>query len=383
MKKSTRVSLLVFTLVAAVFAFGALWYTRPGAPSYVIDEAKERQGIPLLEVQKTATQQPPVDIDYDEIVEKIMPEIKKSILEDNDIQTSLSNSLDQKVANVVDDYFNKTMMPVIDSNIDNKFGTFDDALSATNSEVANLNDKVKQLDATLKDNYDSLETKINSAISSNKVYFENLISENRKYFESKITVTSQPSNEKVDIGEYIPQIVDSIIPEVTEKVYQAIEADKSNIVSSAVQSATDGSLTEQDAIRLYETYRDQIIADLVPIILDQIEGSYSVNQATMDNSPKVDDIDALVQPKAPETPVIVAPTVQSEPVVQSAPVVDQSEPVVQDTQASTEVAKEEIKIPSFNTSEPVKVITPEEYDAQRQSLRDDAINSVLNKLNTK
>ena len=51
MKRSTHISILVFTICAAILAFGALWYTRPSAPSYIIEEAKQRQEVPLLEVK--------------------------------------------------------------------------------------------------------------------------------------------------------------------------------------------------------------------------------------------------------------------------------------------------------------------------------------------
>ncbi|MCK9192233.1 MAG: hypothetical protein M0P10_11915, partial [Sphaerochaetaceae bacterium] len=100
MKKSTRVSLLVFTIVAAIAAFGVLWYTRPGAPTYVLDEAKARQDVPLLEVQGPALQQPPVEIDLD--YDTITAKVKQNLVEDDGFSTVMAQSVSSSASDLVD-----------------------------------------------------------------------------------------------------------------------------------------------------------------------------------------------------------------------------------------------------------------------------------------
>ncbi|MBK5201581.1 MAG: hypothetical protein JJE21_08640, partial [Spirochaetaceae bacterium] len=100
MKKTTRVSLLVFTLVAAILAFGVLWYTRPGAPSYVLQEAKARQGIPLLEVTTTAKQTPPIEINLD--YNTITAKVKENLVGDAGFSSVMAKSVSSSASLLVE-----------------------------------------------------------------------------------------------------------------------------------------------------------------------------------------------------------------------------------------------------------------------------------------
>ncbi|MGD1818883.1 MAG: hypothetical protein ACPKOI_03250 [Pleomorphochaeta sp.] len=415
MKKSTRISLLVFTICAAIFAFGALWYTRPSTPSYIIEEAKQRQGVPLLEVEDPATRLPPPEINYDVLAEKVSPQIKTSLMNDESFVSSIVASNKNEIATAVQNYTDEKLVPTLEDKISSLIKDLSDSLTA----------RLKADLTTMVD--DKIQTNLNN----------------------------------IDINTYLPQLVDALTPIVVNDIYSEIEANKEDFVQTVtVQSP---QLTDTTAEQLYNDYRTQIINDLVPIILDNIEATIVANnvdsslsstsqpavEATVapfsrtmespvvddepvptviensdtfeDTSSNVEPVATIEEPAAPvEEPVApveepaVTNIVDTTPTAPKAPevkalvatpttTVDTTEtPIVEDTttksdtesinvvaqvpeqetivdSTSSDATDSEISIPNFDSSQ-TQVLTAEDYAKLRDAIREQAIQDALNKL---
>ncbi|MGD1815623.1 MAG: hypothetical protein ACPKNR_01190 [Pleomorphochaeta sp.] len=401
MKKSTRISLLVFTICAAIFAFGALWYTRPSTPSYIIEEAKQRQGVPLLEVEDPATRLPPPEINYDVLAEKVSPQIKTSLMNDESFVSSIVASNKNEIATAVQDYTDEKLVPTLEDKISSLVKDLSDSLTA----------RLKADLTTMVD--DKIQTNLNN----------------------------------IDINTYLPQLVDALTPIVVNDIYSEIEANKEDFVQTVtVQSP---QLTETTAEQLYNDYRTQIINDLVPIILDNIEATIVANnvdsslastsqpavEATVaplsrtmvspvvdepvptvvETSDTVEDTSSTVEPVAPvEEPAVTnivdtttttpkAPEIKALVATPVTTTVDTTEtPIVEDTttksdtesinvvaqvpeqetivdSTSSDSTDNEISIPNFDSSQ-TQVLTAEDYAKLRDAIREQAIQDALNKL---
>ncbi len=399
MKKSTRISLLVFTICAAIFAFGALWYTRPSTPSYIIEEAKQRQGVPLLEVEDPATRLPPPEINYDVLAEKVSPQIKTSLMNDESFVSSIVALNKNEIATAVQEYTDEKLVPTLEDKISSLVKDLSDSLTA----------RLKADLTTMVD--DKIQTNLNN----------------------------------IDINTYLPQLVDSLTPIVVNDIYSEIEANKEDFVQTVtVQSP---QLTETTAEQLYNDYRTQIINDLVPIILDNIEATIVANnvdssiantsqpavEATVAPfsktmvSPVVDEpvptvvetSDAVentsltepvatvedpiatvaeptpITPEAPEvkalvaTPVTASTDTPDETVAEDTTAksdtesinvvaqVPEQETIVDST--TSDATDSEISIPNFDSSQ-TQVLTAEDYARLRDAIREQAIQDALNKL---
>ncbi len=298
MKKSTRISLLVFTICAAIFAFGALWYTRPSTPSYIIEEAKQRQGVPLLEVEDPATRLPPPEINYDVLAEKVSPQIKTSLMNDESFVSSIVASNKNEIATAVQNYTDEKLVPTLEDKISSLIKDLSDSLTA----------RLKADLTTMVD--DKIQTNLNN----------------------------------IDINTYLPQLVDALTPIVVNDIYSEIEANKEDFVQTVtVQSP---QLTDTTAEQLYNDYRTQIINDLVPIILDNIEATIVANN--VDSSLSSTSQPAVEATVAPFSRTMESPVVDDEPV----PTVIENSDTFEDTSSNVEPVAT-IEEPAATIEEPV------------------------------
>ncbi len=384
MKRSTRISFLVFTICAAILAFGALWYTRPGSPSYIIDEAKQRQEVPLLEVQTPATRLAPPEINYDKLASAVSPKIKETLVNDKAFINLIVDANKSVIRESVQEYTTSTLVPAMEKKISSLVSDLSTSLRATLDE-----DLTTQVDNKYQDTLDS-----------------------------------------IDINSYLPQLVDSLTPVVVEQVYAQIEANKDQFIQKVEVSSP--SVTSDVAEKLYLEYRDQIITDLVPIILDNVESSINLDSLSKQvastpvvskvEEPKIEEpvVEAPPVPTIKETtpveaalPTVVEPSVNEDvaatavmnsatkdigtaeqtPVVENNDKVDLNDnsisativaqvPQVEPVEASKAPISEtaSIAIPSFSSKQ-VQTLTAEEYEERRDQIRQDAIADALKKLN--
>lgn len=365
MKRSTRISLLVFTICAAIFAFGALWYTRPNSPSYIIEEARQRQQVPLLEVKEPATRMEPIDIDYDKLAAAVSPKVKDSLKNDSDFINEFADDINLTISNLIKDYTTSTLVPSINS----KITTLVDQLSTSlyNDLSSNLTEDMTQLS-------EDLSTQLS----------EDLQSDLTKMVDDKIQMTL----DSIDINTYLPQLVDALTPVVVGQVYDMVEANKDDFIQVS-QEISSSQFTENDAKALYIEYRTQIINDIVPIILDEVE---SVLQANIQTYLDSQDGEVTLETAETTTKTLTDTTTQDSTLTSDseketttvdevsavvvAQVSDSSDTTSNDTTVSSD---DEIAIPTFYPTQ-TKTLTAEEYQAQRTEIRNEAIADALSKL---
>ncbi|MGH4037851.1 MAG: hypothetical protein ACRQFF_08410 [Sphaerochaeta sp.] len=400
MKKSTRVSLLVFTIVAAIAAFGVLWYTRPGAPTYVLDEAKARQNVPLLEVQEPAIQQPPVEIDLD--YDTITAKVKQNLVEDDGFSTVMAQSVSSSASNLVDkkiDSFRDEIDTKLDDQNAKLYAKIEEELAANTAKL------MKLIEDT--DMYQTQIDTINDKISS--------MSYNLEAYAADV---NDPSNYSVDITDYIPQIVDSILPQVTTNVLDVVADNKEAIFSDIYSMSENKDLSAEDAQLIYETYRDNLVKDITPQVLDSIEKEVNANISTQIESAKNDAI-AEFSKQSTVTTEATAEMAEAAVATKPAPVknfevtkqVDSTGNVIvpsKPTFAGNAVSEKTVrtntiriiatsdgsgiqdsskdrtsvvKMPSFSSTPTVTVMDPAVYNEMRSDIRQNAINDILDMIN--
>lgn len=347
----------------------------PGSPSYVIDEAKARQGVPLLEVQEPAIQSPPIDINLD--YNTITAKVKESLVKDNGFSTVMAKSVSNSASDLVD----------------NKLNTFrteiDTKLSAQSRELLNkLDAKIESNNVELKKLFMS-DTTYQSQIDSINNKIINMNSNLEKYAAR----VKDPSNYSVDITDYIPQIVDAILPQVVEKVLLTVDDNKSILFSDIYAEVGNDELTDEQFEAVYNNYRSSIVIDITNEILDDIEAKVSneideklLAQAalTKTTTPPVEET------VAPEEETVTPVEDKTEPVEEVSATTDDSSNYIKSNtisivavsdgsniQKSNKDLTKKVEVPEFAKTPSVTVLDPAEYDSQRAVIREKAINDIL------
>ena len=179
--------------------------------------------------------------------------------------------------------------------------------------------------------------------------------------------------------------VDQQIPTIVEAVVGRIEANR-DLYLEAFRAAFGSVVREDEVVDLYIAYRNDLVQDLVPVILDDIEaqlkGEVPPSRKVVEESvPPM----AVVEVEAvPTVPVVATPPVPSAPSAQvkQTTVAPKETPVAPEEAA---VAPEETAVvvaPAVPEVPSVGKITTEsmgeaEYEAERQKLRTEAIDAVL------
>lgn len=200
-------------------------------------------------------------------------------------------------------------------------------------------------------------------------------------------------------------MVDALLPALTEQTIAAIEANKDAYVAYLTQVLPKG-LGEEELIELYTAYRQQIVQDLVPTLLDDLEETVrtridayvaqmplvrvpaapSTPKPSVKVVPQVESVPEVVQqPVAAPAPAIAKPVVSpAEPVVaEPEPVVVEvvePEPVPVEPEPVIKEGQEVITLPDFEEEQQVVFLDPDEYEAQRQEIRKQAIDEVLRRI---
>jgi len=375
MKKSVRLNVLVITIVVTLFAGTGLWYLRPSVPNEILEQARQRQSIPLMEVPPPA-RQPAVEevADTKALVSELLPEL----------QMQLTPALTETIRSAL--LADETLLSDLAKQLEPLL-------------VANLSPKLEE---TLAWGTETAEVRLSAMLE--KRLEEQTLGLQREGLslasEVETRLLDAISKAKSEVAAYVPQVVDALLPSLTEQTVAAIEANKDAYVAYLVQQLPQG-LDEQQAIDMYLAYRQQIVQDLVPTLLDGLE-----DEARKSVDAYVAQMPLVRVPAAPSVPktsvkvssqvepvqetVVVPPPVVAEPVVAPVPVVEpvvaEPEPVVVQTVVEPEPAvvlkegQEVITLPDFEEEQGVVFLDPAEYEAQRQEIRKQAIDEVLKRI---
>ena len=315
MKRSTRISLLVFTICTAIIAFGALWYTRPSTPSYIIEEAKQRQNVPLLEVDQPATRLPAPVIDYDLIVEKVTPQIKTAILRDQDFMDALVVANKENIQKAVQEYTDANLIPILEEKITSIVIDLSDALtdSIKSSLIASIDETINDrfdnlkiptqtseietskvdidIDAELAEINSDIDQRFNSLSSDINIKFNKLDDD----FESKINSLIDSLDEKVarvntDLDSRVSDIEDSVdskILSVNENVELRLNALFENLYEEAEIAFSSIEV---------KSYLPEIIDSITPVVVEEVNNEITSHkedfvQIVKAESPEISDED--------------------------------------------------------------------------------------------
>lgn len=412
MNKAVRINVLVITIVVTLFVFAGLWFMRPGVPNEILEQARQRQSVPLMEVQPPVKKPSVQDVSNTlALAKELLPTLKQEL--EGPLAQSIRSQLlaDQALAFEL----SKSVQPLLAEALQSQLGNLRQEMEQ--SMLSNLQALRENLQADAVANGNQIQSVMSEAIASNKAELLSLL----------------------------PQLVDAKIPQVVEQVVVQLEANKESYLASLRESIAP-ALEESDLIALYDTYRNQIVLDLVPALLDEMETTVreevnayvaSMPLVRVPAAPTVKRPSIQVQAQsetAPVAPVVeIAPEVVTSPSeMETAPIILQEEPaepiaepvpvpsapsvapaVVQPAEpipsapvpalvlvqpaapsipktVQTTVTVEAppvpkqgqpiITVPVFEEKEKVVFLAPEEYERQRQEIRNKAIEDVLKRI---
>jgi flagellar basal body-associated protein FliL len=383
MKKSVRINVLVITVVVTLFAGTGLWYLRPSVPNEVLEQARQRQSIPLMEVT---------------------PPVKKPSVEEvsntKALVSQLLPELEMKLAPTLTESIRSSLLA--DENLVAELAKQIEPLLASSLSPA--------LEAALASGTEAAENRLTAMLDRRLAEYTSSVEREGMKLASEVEarLAGQIAQAKIEVEAYVPQVVDALLPALTEQTIAAIEANKDAYVAYLTQVLPKG-LGEAELIELYTAYRQQIVQDLVPTLLDGLEA-----EARKSVDAYVAQMPLVRVPASPSTPkpsVKVVPQVESvpevvqQPVVAPAPavvkpVVSPAEPVVAEPEpVVVEIVEPEpapvgivepkpvikegqkiITLPDFEEEQQVIFLDPAEYEAQRQEIRKQAIDEVLRRI---
>lgn len=384
MRKSVLINLLVITIVVTTFVFVGMWYLRPGVPNEILQQAKERQLQPLMEVTPPVKKPTVQEVSQTETLarellprlqEQLEPVLKESISAQILKDTTLLNSLAGQLEELV--------LPALSETLSADQEAYQEVLRSE------LEGYVEKNLAELRAEASVLESDIKNSVATQ---LENMRAELTR-----------------EVDSYVPQLVDRMIPQVVSQVVSQLEANKETYIAELQANLPSPGVSEEEAIALYDNYRSDIVMDLVPSLLDSMEEpvrkavqDYLVEMKFIPPVPRIPTTKISIQVDEPVVVEEVAPVVAPDPqalvvkAVEQAPasmVVEEVAPVLAPApqapvvkaveQVSAPLRKEgaePILVPTFEEKETVVFMEPEVYESQRQDIRTKAIQDVLDRI---
>lgn len=384
MRKSVLINLLVITIVVTTFVFVGMWYLRPGVPNEILQQAKERQLQPLMEVTPPVKKPTVQEVSQTETLarellprlqEQLEPVLKESISAQILKDTTLLNSLAGQLEELV--------LPALSETLSADQEAYQEVLRSE------LEGYVEKNLAELRAEASVLESDIKNSVATQ---LENMRAELTR-----------------EVDYYVPQLVDRMIPQVVSQVVSQLEANKETYIAELQANLPSPGVSEEEAIALYDNYRSDIVMDLVPSLLDSMEEpvrkavqDYLVEMKFIPPVPRIPTTKISIQVDEPVVVEEVAPVVAPDPqalvvkAVEQAPasmVVEEVAPVLAPApqapvvkaveQVSAPLRKEgaePILVPTFEEKETVVFMEPEVYESQRQDIRTKAIQDVLDRI---
>ncbi len=372
MKKSVRINLLVITLVVTLFVCAGMWYTRPGVPSDLLDQAKSRQLKPLLEIAEPIrltevpeTEPQTATVDTDALAQKMLPgildSVKQGLLNDQQLLQDLSTRLEP--------FFSSRL----EATLADKLPQMSQAIDTTNL-----------LDAMKKD-FDQKVAQLRSDTESMQTSWGTQLEDRLAQYKSELTTSLEA---------YVPQLVDRMIPQVVQEVLSDIDANKDAYLAylaDGLKPYFPEGIQESQITDLYNTYRKNLLADLVPQLLSSLE-----EPMTAMVKDYVEELTAVPVPSKPKlkNPTISvfveeSPAVESEttvPATEETTTVDLTDKALETSSTSTTTETEVksgqpvVTVPVFDETSTEVFLDPAVYEEQRQDLRTQAIQSILDRI---
>lgn len=383
MKKSVLINLLVITIVVTTFVFVGMWYLRPGVPNEILQQAKDRQLQPLMEVT---------------------PPVRKPTVEEVSEAETLARELLPRLQ--------EQLEPVLKDSIAAQLLEDETLLNSLAGQLEEM--VLPSLSETLRSDQEAYQGVLQSELEA---YVEKNLAELRAQavdlqtaIEGSVTAQLEAMREDLtkEVDEYVPQLVDRMIPQVVAQIVSQLEANKETYIAELQASLPSPGLSEEEAVALYDRYRSDMVMDLAPTLLDSMEEpvrkavqDYLVEMKFIPPVPKiptpkisiqVDEpvvVEEVLPATEPETVEEAIPVVEPEVVKEATPVAEPeaveaitpvTEPEVTEPATPLKAGEEPILVPTFEEKEEVVFMEPEVYESQRQDIRTKAIQDVLDRI---
>lgn len=322
MKETGRIRLLVFSVVLTVAVFALLWMTRPAADNEMIEIAKSRQLQPLMEIDAPARLSKTVEDEREQTATDLYPYLSEKIVQDKAVTDAL-------VAHVGEE---------LDARLK----------SYTETEMPNALASFKT----------SLQSQLDAATIVQKNATDQQMASLRRELQQKIDTE-------------LPKAVDGMIPSLVTAMMKEFTDHQDEYLPKLAQMLEPyQSLNEQELETLYAKYRDAIIADLVPRILD--EGEAEARKR----------IDAYLAKRLPATAANTSASAAEVPATQAVTeatgTTEEEKTSVEQTQSAEQSNATVITAPQITESETPSSLSTEDYMTEREKIRQEAIRQVLN-----
>lgn len=391
MKKSVRINLLVITMVLAIFVFAGIWYLRPSVPNELIEQARQRQLQPLLEID-APIRKPVVEsvtqplVDRKALAEELLPTLTEQV--SRSLEAPLYEKMKAQFAS--DEAFISQLKKVL-------------SLDGQPLVQQTVTPSVPQgLQSDFNDQLELFRQEVLATIGTEQASF---FSQMEGMFDSRLDSFS--TDFTAEMQAYVPQLVDRMIPTLVEKLVAELALNKEKYLpylAQEMQAYYPQGISEAELLVLYNSYRDQIVTDLVPAILAALEEPARAEVAQMVKSLAIPATVAPVAPAVVKSAVVVQETV---PAAVVAPVVPADKPVVVETKVipvepvatpvktvapaptmlptktvvvRPEPPKPAITLPTFAMDEPEVFVDPAVYEQKRTEIRTKAIEEVLKRI---
>lgn len=410
MNKAVRINVLVITIVVTLFVFAGLWFTRPGVPNEILQQARQRQSVPLMEVQPPVKKPVAQEVSNTEALAKeLLPQLKREL--EGPLAASIRSQLlvDQGLVNQLSLSVESMLTAKLQTQLEEALATFRMEMQvSTLSDLQDLNDRL-QAEAVA----------YGSQLQAEAALYKSQLQAEAVAYGSQVqsAVSQELADTKAELVNLVPQLVDAKIPQVVMQVVAQLEANKDSYIA-IMREALGPSLQESDLLALYDSYRDQIVLDLVPAMLDGIEQTVKTQVDSYISTMPLVRVPAAPKVSAPAVNVAAQPVVVQEPVkIVAEPVIVPAEPVVIQPAVAPVIVPVEpvvvqpaaapvaplvpktvqptvtveappvpkqgqpiITVPVFEEKETVVFLDPEVYELKRQEIRTKAIEDVLKRI---
>ena len=382
MKKAVLINLLVITSVVAIFVFTGMWYMRPGVPSEVLEMARQRQSQPLLEISE------PIKLPAKEEVAAVQDVVDQAALAEQMLPTlrdQLSVSLEDQLYERLKGRF------TVDQEL---LSQLSDILAPPLASRLLPSDYVgsQQLAASVSSLRGDLQKEFDKKVDSLKAELLWEQGKSNLALRQDLELYKKELNEEMQA--YVPQLVDQMLSQVVHRVYDELSLNKETYLAELQQRLPE-TLDEEQLFSIYAMYKNQMVIDLVPVLLDSLQEPVSKMVASLVADLTVDSPSVLKESIAIEESKPVAPSVKPAVVMAEEPVIDVLTPVVPSVKPAIVMIEEPvveesvvlkkgqpvITLPSFAEDEPVVFVEPEVYMEQREVLRNQAIDEILKRIN--
>ncbi|MGH0052073.1 MAG: hypothetical protein ACQ5SW_01615, partial [Sphaerochaetaceae bacterium] len=198
MKKSVLINLLVITIVVTIFVFVGMWYLQPGVPNEILQQAKERQLQPLMEVTPPVKKPTVEEVSQTEtLARELLPRLQE------ELEPILKDSLSTQLLG------DSTLLASLAKQLEELVTPSLNTMLITNQEAYQ----------------DALRTELSGYVEENLAQLRTEATGLQADIERDVAAQLEAMREEItqEVEAYVPQLVDRMIPQLVAQVVEQLE----------------------------------------------------------------------------------------------------------------------------------------------------------------